>query len=76
MTLDEAIAALTDARAEVGGDAPLLMVDGLHVVRFPVDDGVVYVCDLPQPGDEEDDDAIYREAMANDELKDIPPLTA
>jgi hypothetical protein len=56
MNLDEAIEALTKARAEVGGDAPLLMADGLHVVSFQTgDDGAVYVCDLPQPGDEEDD---------------------
>jgi hypothetical protein len=53
MTLDEVIEALTRARGEVGGGAPLLMVDGLHVVDFPVRDGVVYVCDMPQPGDEE-----------------------
>jgi hypothetical protein len=74
MTLDEAILALTNARAEVGGEALLLMVDGLHVMKFPIGDGCVYVSDLPQPGDE--DEAIFREAMASEELKDIPPLTA
>jgi hypothetical protein len=49
MTLDEAILALTNARAEVGGGALLRMVDGLHVVKFPIGDGCVYVSDLPQP---------------------------
>jgi hypothetical protein len=34
MTIDEAIAALTKARAEVGGAAPLRMADGAPVVRF------------------------------------------
>jgi hypothetical protein len=55
LTVDQAIAALQRAREEVGGEAPLLMADGLHVVKLPVgDDGCVYVCDLPQPGDEEE----------------------
>ena len=49
MTLDEAIAALEKAKAEVGGDAPLLMADGLHVVKLPIGDGCVYVSDSPQP---------------------------
>jgi hypothetical protein len=64
MTLDEAIAALTKARAEVGGEAPLLMADGLHVVSFDArkaapDIGfgpgtaAVHVSDSPQPEDEE-----------------------
>jgi hypothetical protein len=51
MTIDEAIAALTEAKAEVGREAPLLMADGLPVVSFPVGDGAVYVCDLPEVGD-------------------------
>jgi hypothetical protein len=55
MTVNEAIEALTRARDEVGGDAPLLMADGLHVVDFPlVGDGCVYVCDVPQPEDDEE----------------------
>jgi hypothetical protein len=63
MNLDEAIAVLTKARTKVGGDAPLLMADGLHVVSFPTgDDGAVYVCDLPQPGD--DDETICPSLMA------------
>jgi hypothetical protein len=64
MTIDEAIEALTEARDRVGGDAPLLMADGLHVVRLDVADDstlvygpCVYVCDLPQPGDDDEDPA-------------------
>jgi hypothetical protein len=49
MNIDEAIAALTKARAKVGGDAPLLMVDGLHVEQFPIGDGCVYVSDPLEP---------------------------
>jgi hypothetical protein len=53
MTVSEAITALEDARSKLGADAPLLMADGLHVVRFPLgSDGCVYVCDVPQPDHE------------------------
>jgi hypothetical protein len=34
MTIDEAIRALTEARERMGGDAPLLMADELHVLRL------------------------------------------
>jgi hypothetical protein len=53
MNLNEAIAALERARDELGGEAPLLMADGLHVVKLPVGDGAVYVSDSPQPGEED-----------------------
>jgi hypothetical protein len=56
MTLHEAIEKLTELRGQLGGDAPLLMADGLHVVEFPAGDGRVYVCDSPQPPDDEPGD--------------------
>jgi hypothetical protein len=46
LTIDEAIRALQRAREQVGGDAPLLMVDYLHVFRLPVGDGCVFVSDV------------------------------
>jgi hypothetical protein len=49
MTVNDAIEALERARLEVGGEAPLLMVDGLQVVEFPLGDCCVYVSDSPQP---------------------------
>jgi hypothetical protein len=59
MTINEAIRALDEAREELGGDAPLLMADGLPVRRLPFDrdcvNGAVYVSDLPpEPEDDED----------------------
>jgi hypothetical protein len=53
MTIHEAIVALTKARKELGGDALLLMADGLQVVDFPLGDDCVYVSDVPQPEAEE-----------------------
>lgn len=67
MTVNEAIAALEAAKVEAGGEAPLLMVDGLHVIKFPVGDGCVYVSDAPPPGDEQDepdDDYVPLAALA------------
>jgi hypothetical protein len=58
MTIDQAIRALTEARDKVGGDAPLLMADGLHVVKFPVGDACAYVCDLPQPEEAPEGEAV------------------
>ena len=74
MTVNEAIRALTEARDKVGGDAPLLMADGLHVVSlldghhpgYIAGEGppCVYVCDSPQPGsDEEMMEADARKAL-------------
>jgi hypothetical protein len=65
MNIDQAIAALTEARAEVGGAAPLLMADGLHVVKLPGGNGCVYVSDRPLP--EGEAESIVREAL------DLPP---
>jgi hypothetical protein len=52
MTIDQAIAALQAARAVVGGNAPLLMVDGEPLVKFDVvqdsfhvEGGCLYLCD-------------------------------
>jgi hypothetical protein len=48
MTITEAIEALELARVELGGDAPLLMADGLHVLRLLTSDDstkAVYVSD-------------------------------
>jgi hypothetical protein len=57
MTLDEAIAELNRAKAELGGNAPLLMADGLNVVSFNRgDDGCLYVCDVPQLEEDEEED--------------------
>jgi hypothetical protein len=52
MTLNQAIQELTEARDQIGGDAPLLMADYLHVVKFNVDDddGAVFVCDVREDG--------------------------
>jgi hypothetical protein len=49
MTVEEAIRRLEKVRAEVGGEAPLLMVDGLPVCDFVVGKECewVYVTDLP-----------------------------
>jgi hypothetical protein len=38
MTINEAIAALEWARAEVGGEAPLLMADAQPIIEFEVAD--------------------------------------
>jgi hypothetical protein len=52
MTIDQAIAALQAARAVVGGNAPLLMVDGEPLAKFDVvqdsfhvEGGCLYLCD-------------------------------
>jgi hypothetical protein len=57
MTVYEAIRALEAARGHVGGDAPLLLETGRHVVSFracyangPLAPAV-YACDFPQPED-------------------------
>lgn len=61
MTINEALEALARAKAEIGGDAPLLMADGLHVVKLDVQPdpllvgGCVYVRDLPAGGDGEEE---------------------
>jgi hypothetical protein len=58
LTIDGAIRALRQAREQVGGDAPLLMADGLPVYRLEawaldIDDGgpFVYVSDLASEPD-------------------------
>jgi hypothetical protein len=52
MTIDEAIAALQEARALMGGGAPLLTPDGEPLVKFDVvedslhvEGGCLYLCD-------------------------------
>lgn len=45
MTLNEAIAALTEQRNALGGDALLRIADEADVVKFDGQDDVVYICD-------------------------------
>jgi hypothetical protein len=87
MTLNEAIEALEKARLEVGGEAELLMADGLHVVKFDVmeeesfqlpdgtdghQDACVYVCDSPQPGKEETPGEVVKRIA--DDLRELDDL--
>jgi hypothetical protein len=53
MTVDEAIQVLTSSRELLGGDAPLVMADGLGArLEVSQSDGAIYVCDLDDDGGE------------------------
>ncbi len=68
MNLNEAIQALTEARDQLGGDAPLLMADGRDVVEFQMfeDDHCIYVSDVGglAPLMETEEEAARGEAIA------------
>jgi hypothetical protein len=82
MTIDEAIAALQKARNEVGGEALLLMVDGLMVLRLipqmensHSEGPCVYVSDYDEdgmeryPGEDQDHDNDADELPHPEEVK-------
>jgi hypothetical protein len=66
MTVNEAIQALTEARDQFGGNAVLKMADGMLLVKFDTSHasgGAIYLCDVPQPSDDEMMEAEARKAL-------------
>jgi hypothetical protein len=62
MTVNEGIRQLSELRESVGGDAPLLMADGLDVTRFNLagDGSCVFVSDAPSPEEDAEDQQLFK----------------